>query len=80
MRGFTRYMFGGASEVEVDAIGRVLVPDFLRDRANLKSKVVLIGVKNRLEIWNEKSWTEYKRTVERQVDSVSEKLSGLGLM
>ncbi len=80
MRSFTRYMFGGAVEVEVDSIGRVLVPDFLRDRAGLKSKVVLIGVQNRLEIWNEKSWSEYKRGVEKQADSLAEKLSGLGIM
>lgn len=80
MRSFTRYMFGGAVEVEVDSIGRVLVPDFLRDRAGLKSKVVLIGVQNRLEIWNEKLWSEYKRGVEKQADSLAEKLSGLGIM
>lgn len=80
MRSFTRYMFGGASEVEVDAIGRVLVPDFLRDRANLKTKVVLIGVQNRLEIWNEKSWDLYKKQVEKQADGLAEKLSGLGIM
>jgi MraZ protein len=80
MRSFTRYMFGGASEVEVDNIGRILVPDFLRERANLKSKVVLIGVQNRLEIWNEKSWTDYKKQVEKQADGLAEKLSGLGIM
>jgi len=80
MRSFTRYMFGGASEVEVDNIGRVLVPDFLRERANLKTKVVLIGVQNRVEIWNEKSWTDYKKQVEKQADSLAEKLSGLGIM
>jgi MraZ protein len=80
MRSFTRYMFGGASEVEVDNIGRVLVPDFLKERANLKTKVVLIGVQNRLEIWNEKSWSDYKRQVEKQADSLAEKLSSLGVM
>lgn len=80
MRSFTRYMFGGATEVEVDSIGRVLVPDFLRDRAGLKNKVVLIGVQNRLEIWNEKSWSEYKRGVEKQANGLAEKLSGLGIM
>jgi len=80
MRSFTRYMFGGASEVEVDNIGRVLVPDFLRERANLKTKVVLIGVQNRLEIWNEKSWIDYKRQVEKQADGLAEKLSSLGIM
>lgn len=80
MRGLTRWMFGGATEVEVDSIGRVLVPDFLRERANLKTKVVLIGVQNRLEIWNEKSWADYKRQVEKGADNLAEKLSGLGIM
>lgn len=80
MRSFTRYMFGGASEVEIDNIGRVLVPDFLRERANLKTKVVLIGVQNRVEIWNEKSWIDYKRQVEKSADGLAEKLSSLGIM
>lgn len=80
IRSFTRYMFGGASEVEVDNIGRILVPDFLRERANLKNRVVLIGVQNRLEIWNEKSWADYKKQVEKQADNLAEKLSGLGIM
>lgn len=80
MRSFTRYMFGGASEVEVDSIGRILVPDFLRERASLKTKVVLIGVQNRVEIWNEKSWGDYKKQVEKQADGLAEKLSGLGIM
>jgi MraZ protein len=52
----------------------------LRERANLKSKVVLIGVQNRIEIWNEKSWADYKRQVEKQADGLAEKLSGLGIM
>lgn len=80
MRSFTRYMFGGASEVEVDSIGRVLVPVFLRERANLKEKVTVIGVQNRLEIWNEKAWNDYKNQVEKQADGLAEKLSGLGIM
>lgn len=80
MRGFTRFMFGGAVEMEVDSIGRILLPDFLRERAGLKSKVVLIGVQNRIEIWNEKSWIEYKRGVERGANGLAEKLSGLGIM
>ncbi len=57
-RSFNRFMFAGAIEVEVDAIGRILIPDFLRDRACLKNKVVVIGVSSRVEIWNEKTWSE----------------------
>jgi len=79
-RSFNRFMFAGASEVEVDSIGRVLIPDFLRERANLKSKVVIIGVSSRVEIWNEKTWSEEKKTVERQADALAEKLGQVGVL
>lgn len=80
MRSFTRFMYGGAFESEVDTIGRILIPDFLRNRSDLKSKVVLIGIQNRVEIWNEASWKAYKERVEKGADDLAEKLSGLGIM
>ena len=49
-RSFNRFMFGGAVEVEIDSIGRMLIPDFLIERAGLKSRVVVIGVEDRVEI------------------------------
>ena len=79
-RSFNRFMFAGAVEAEVDAIGRILVPDFLRDRANLKNKVVFIGVSSRVEIWNEKAWSEYKKVVEKQADTLAEKLGQVGVL
>ncbi len=79
-RSFNRFMFGGAVEAEVDSIGRILVPDFLRDRASLKNKVVIIGVSNRVEIWNEKAWGEYKKVVEKQADTLAEKLGQVGVL
>ena len=79
-RSFNRFMFAGASEVEVDSIGRILVPDFLRERANLKSKVVVIGVQSRVEIWNEKQWGDYKKVVEKQADTLAEKLGQVGVL
>ena len=79
-RSFNRYMLGGAVEADVDAIGRILVPDFLRDRAALKKEVVLIGVQNRVELWSEASWIEYKARVEKQADSLAEKLGQVGIL
>lgn len=79
-RSFNRFMFGGATEVSVDAIGRILLPDFLKDRAGLRSKAALVGVQNRLEIWNDKVWAEYKKVVEKQADSLAEKLGGVGVI
>lgn len=79
-RSFNRFMFGGATEVSVDSIGRILLPDFLKDRANLKTKAALVGVQNRLEIWNDKAWTDYKKRVAGQADQLAEKLGGAGVI
>ena len=77
-RGFNRFMFSGAVEVEIDSLGRILVPDFLKEFAALKDKVVFIGVNDRLEIWNEKHWDTYKSHIEKQADSLAEKLGKIG--
>lgn len=79
-RSFNRYMLGGATEAEIDSIGRVLIPDFLRERANLKEKVAVVGVQSRVELWNEKKWQEYKRGVEGQADTLAEKLGSVGVL
>ncbi|MEK7170175.1 MAG: division/cell wall cluster transcriptional repressor MraZ [Patescibacteria group bacterium] len=79
-RSFNRYMLGGATEAEVDSIGRVLIPDFLRERAGLKEKVAVVGVQSRVELWNEKKWQEYKRGVEGQADTLAEKLGNVGVL
>lgn len=79
-RSFNRYMLGGATEADVDAIGRVLIPDFLRERAGLQEKVAVVGVQSRVELWNEKKWQEYKRGVEGQADTLAEKLGQVGVL
>ncbi len=79
-RSFNRFLFGGAVEVEVDGSGRILVPDFLKERAGLKKNVAIIGVSNRVEIWNEKTWSDYKKNVEGQADSLAEKLGSIGVL
>lgn len=79
-RSFNRFMFGGAHEVEVDGSGRILIPDFLKDRAGLKKTIAVIGVQNRVELWNEKAWEVYKAEVEREADRLAEKLGSVGVL
>ena len=62
-RGMSRFLLAGAVEVEVDGAGRILVPEFLKEFADLKSRVVLAGVSDRVEIWNEKTGEEDKRRI-----------------
>ena len=77
-RNFNRYMFGRAAEVELDSIGRILIPDFLKNRIGLKDTAAIIGVKDRVEVWNERAWSENKVEVERQAEQLAEKLASQG--
>lgn len=79
-RSFNRFFLSGAVEVEVDTVGRILVPDFLKEFAVLESKVVLAGIHNRVEIWDENKWERYKRTIEKQADTLAEKLGDIGVL
>ena len=74
-RSFNRYMFGRAAEAEVDSIGRILIPDFLKDKIGLKGKAAIIGVKDRVEIWNEKAWSHFQESAEREASGIAEKLA-----
>jgi MraZ protein len=79
-RGFNRFMLSGAVEADIDGAGRILIPDFLKEFASLKGRVVLAGVSDRIELWNEKVWEEYKRRIERQADQMAEKLGEIGVL
>lgn len=78
-RSFLRLQFSGAVEVELDQLGRILVPDYLKDYAGLMQKVTIVGVQNRLEIWDTERWENYKKEVEKNADMIAEKLGELGL-
>ncbi len=79
-RSFSRFMFGQAVDTDVDANGRILIPEHLKERSKLGSKVVIIGVQNRAEIWNEKAWKDYKQVVDGQADALAEKLGSVGVL
>ncbi|MEK7661958.1 MAG: division/cell wall cluster transcriptional repressor MraZ [Patescibacteria group bacterium] len=77
-RGFSRFMLASAYEADVDSLGRVLIPDSLKDFAGLSERVVIAGVFGRIEIWNEKRWGEYKKGIGKNADAMAENLGGLG--
>ncbi len=79
-RGFNRFMLAGAVETDVDTIGRILIPEYLKEFAHLKGKVAVIGVHSRIELWNEKAWSEYKGRIEKQADVLAEKLGEIGVL
>ncbi len=78
-RGFSRLMFGGAMEVEFDSLGRILIPDYLKDYASLKKEVVVAGLYNRIEIWDKDVWEDYKKNTEEEIGNIAERLKEFGV-
>ncbi|MDR3581748.1 MAG: division/cell wall cluster transcriptional repressor MraZ [Candidatus Pacebacteria bacterium] len=78
-RAFVRLMLAGATDVEVDTQGRILVPDYLRKYAGLKKEVVVAGLYNRIELWDKATWAAYKTKTESSSEAIAEQLGELGI-
>lgn len=78
-RGFSRLMLGGAMEVSIDSLGRILIPDYLKNYATLKKKVIFVGMYNKVEIWDEMEFEKYKNKTETAVEDIAEHLKELGI-
>ena len=78
-RGFVRIMLSGAVDVSLDKLGRILIPDYLKDYAFLKKNVSILGLSNRIEIWDEKKWKTYKQKTEKDIGDMASRLQQLGI-
>lgn len=73
-RGFVRLMLAGAMQMDIDNLGRILIPDYLKTYADLKKKVVLAGLYNRIEVWDAEKWNEYKNRAEKEAGDMAARL------
>lgn len=78
-RAFSRLMLAGAMDVDLDNQGRIILPDYLRKFAAAKKKVIIAGLYNRLEIWDEQKWQRYKSGTEKSSTDIAEALGELGV-
>ena len=78
-RSFTRLILAGASDVELDSQGRVLIPEYLKTAAGLKKDVTIVGLYNRVEIWDTRVWKKYKTVAARNTDRIANELGKLGV-
>lgn len=78
-RSFTRHLLASATEVELDKLGRILLPDYLKTYAKLEKNVVVCGLANRLEVWNETMWENYTKNAQMGVEEIVSKLGPLGI-
>jgi len=77
-RSFSRFVLSGAMDLNLDRAGRVNIPKYLSEYAGIKSKVVVTGMHNRLEIWADEKWQDFKKEMEANSDEVAENLAELG--
>jgi MraZ protein len=76
-RAFARLMLAGAMDAEVDKSGRVTIPEYLRAYAGLAKAVVVTGLYDRLEIWDESAWNEYSAKTAGASTDIAERIGGL---
>jgi MraZ protein len=73
-RVFNRLFFSGAAEIVPDKQGRILVPQYLKDFAELKKDIVIVGVSSRVEIWSKEQWQQFFGTWRKSFEEIAEKL------
>lgn len=78
-RAFARLMLAGAWDVLLDSQGRVMIPEYLREYASIEKHIIVAGLYNRIEVWDEDSWRQYKIATEKESDQIAESMGALGI-
>ncbi|OQX88148.1 MAG: cell division/cell wall cluster transcriptional repressor MraZ [Thermoplasmata archaeon] len=73
-RSFTRLYFGRTVDVELDAQGRIVIPQHLKEKAGIKKEVVIVGVGERIEIWDKERWRKFCLENEKHFEEIAETL------
>jgi len=73
-RRFNRFYFSGAVELACDRQGRILIPDYLKQFAGIKRDVVLVGISNRIEIWDQEEWKKFYSQFKESYEEIAERL------
>ena len=78
-RTFVRFFYSAATECELDKQGRINLPISLRNHGNLTKNCVIVGVSNRIEIWDEERWQAFSEEAEENFDEIAESMIDFGL-
>ena len=77
-RNFSRFFFAGAIECVLDRQGRFLISSNLREFAEFKKDVVIVGMDSRLEIWSKEKWQQVETNI--SADEIAERMEQLGII
>lgn len=73
-RAFSRSLTYQAYEVDIDRLGRILIPDYLRQFAKLKNTVIVAGAIERIEIWDQDRYSNYSQKINQDAEKLAEQL------
>ncbi|MCL5010522.1 MAG: division/cell wall cluster transcriptional repressor MraZ [Patescibacteria group bacterium] len=69
-----RFLLGGATSIELDDKGRFVVPSYLREFGKIEEEIIFLGLYKHIELWDKKRWREYSKSLEKNIDSISQRL------
>ena len=76
-RELQRFLLGNATYVELDAKGRFLLQQFLREFAYIKEEVIFAGIERFVEIWDKEQWDKHQENLSKNISNIAERLSDL---
>ena len=78
-RNLTRLLVQSASDLDLDAQGRTLIPEYLRQQANLKKQVVVAGSLTRIEIWDRETYHTHLDLIAQKINEGGEDFASLNI-
>lgn len=74
VRILQRQILSNSSEVKFDSVGRINISKKLLDLANIKKDVIVVGLGNKIEIWDSHKWTEFTEASNEILEEIAEKV------
>jgi MraZ protein len=69
-----RFLLGNAFEADLDDQGRLVIPQILKNYAQLTDHLIFVGVGNRVEIWSQSRWVEYQEYLNKNSGDIAKRL------
>ncbi len=73
-RSFNRLYFSGAVESDIDNQGRVTLPEYLKEFAQIQREITIVGVADRIEIWSKDCWNKFYQDNKKRFEEMAENL------
>lgn len=78
-RDVVRYLLAGAADLDLDRQGRVTLPQHLREHAAIERDVVVVGLSNKIEIWNRSTWQTYLKKAGKSAPEIADQVEELSI-